>query len=63
MSVTVKIFTKAGSRPDLYATREFETLPMSIRRDPACSMVLEDPSKHLSRCHVERRAGPRSCAG
>jgi len=53
MSVTVKIFTKAGGRPSLYATREFDALPVSIGRDPACSMVLEDPHKHISRFHVE----------
>lgn len=53
MSVTVKIFTKAGGRPSLYATREFDALPISIGRDPACSMVLEDPHKHISRFHVE----------
>jgi predicted component of type VI protein secretion system len=53
MPVTVKIFTKAGGRPSLYATREFDTLPVSIGRDAACSMVLEDPQKHISRFHVE----------
>jgi predicted component of type VI protein secretion system len=53
MSITVKIFTKAGGRASLYATREFETLPVSIGRDATCSMVLEDPQKHISRFHVE----------
>ncbi|HEX7055278.1 MAG TPA: type VI secretion system-associated FHA domain protein TagH [Burkholderiales bacterium] len=53
MSITVKIFTKAGGRPSLYAAREFDALPVSIGRDPACSMVLEDPHKHISRFHVE----------
>ena len=54
MSITIKIFTKtAGRGPSLYATREFETLPVSIGRDAACSMVLEDPQKHISRFHVE----------
>jgi len=53
MSITVKIFTKAGGRPSLYATREFETLPVSIGRDATCSMLLEDPHKHISRFHVE----------
>jgi predicted component of type VI protein secretion system len=53
MSVTVKIFTQAGGRPSLYATREFDTLPISIGRDAACSVVLEDPYKHISRFHVE----------
>lgn len=53
MAVTVKIFTKAGGRPNLYATREFTALPVSIGRDATCSMVLEDPHKHISRFHVE----------
>jgi predicted component of type VI protein secretion system len=54
MSITVKIFTKTGGRgPSLYATREFDALPVSIGRDAACSMVLEDPQKHISRFHVE----------
>jgi predicted component of type VI protein secretion system len=53
MSITVKIFTKAGGRPSLYAAREFDTLPVTIGRDPACSMVLDDPYKHISRFHVE----------
>ncbi len=53
MSITVKIFTKAGGRPSLYAAREFDTLPVTIGRDAACSMVLDDPYKHISRFHVE----------
>jgi predicted component of type VI protein secretion system len=53
MSVTVKIFTKAGGRPSLYANREFEALPVSIGRDATCSIALEDPHKHISRFHVE----------
>lgn len=53
MPVTIKIFTKAGGRPSLYASREFAALPVSIGRDATCSMVLEDPHKHISRFHVE----------
>ena len=53
MPVTVKIFTKAGGRPNLYAAREFAALPVSIGRDATCSMVLEDPHKHISRFHVD----------
>src|SRR5690349_9403785 len=54
MSITVKIFTKTGGRgPSLYATSEFDTLPVSIGRDASCNMVLEDPHKHISRFHVE----------
>ena len=53
MPITVKIFTKAAGRPSLYAAREFDTLPISIGRDPTCHMVLDDPHKHISRFHVE----------
>ncbi len=53
MAVTVKIFTKAGGRPSLYATREFDALPVSIGRDASCNVTLEDPYKHISRFHVE----------
>ena len=53
MPVTVKIFTKVLGRPSVYASREFEALPVSIGRDPTCSMVLDDPQKHISRFHVE----------
>ena len=53
MSVTLKIFTKTSGRPGLYASREFEALPVSIGRDATCSIALEDPLKHISRFHVE----------
>ena len=53
MPITVKIFTKVLGRPSVYASREFEALPVSIGRDPTCSMVLDDPQKHISRFHVE----------
>ena len=53
MPVTVKIFTKQAGRPTLFQTREFETLPVTIGRDAACSLTLEDPHKHISRVHVE----------
>jgi predicted component of type VI protein secretion system len=54
MPITVKIFTKTGGHgPSLYATREFDTLPVSIGRDASCSMTLDDPQKHISRFHVE----------
>jgi type VI secretion system FHA domain protein len=54
MTVTVKIMKRApGGRPALYATRDFDVLPVSIGRDAACSIALEDPNKHMSRFHVE----------
>jgi predicted component of type VI protein secretion system len=54
MTVTVKIMKRSpGGRPALYATRDFDVMPVSIGRDAACSICLEDPNKHMSRFHVE----------
>jgi FHA domain-containing protein/type VI secretion system protein len=54
VSITVKILKRApGGRPTLYATRDLDRLPVSIGRDPACTIALEDPNKHMSRFHVE----------
>ena len=54
MSITVKILKRAADgRPSLYATRDFDVLPISIGRDAACTIALEDPNKHMSRFHVE----------
>lgn len=53
MTVTIKIFTKAAGRPTLYASRDLDVLPISIGRDAGCTIVVEDPHKHLSRFHVE----------
>ena len=53
MTVSVKILNRSGARPALYASRDFETAPISIGRDSTCSIVLDDPNKHISRFHVE----------
>ena len=53
MPVTIKIFTKQAGRPTLFQTRDFGTLPVTLGRDATCSLVLEDPQKHISRVHVE----------
>jgi type VI secretion system FHA domain protein len=54
MAITVKIMRRAtAGRPTLYASRDVDVLPVSIGRDAACSIVLEDPNKHISRFHVE----------
>ena len=54
MAITVKIMKRsAAGRPTLYATRDFDVLPVSIGRDATCSVALEDPNKHMSRFHVE----------
>ena len=43
----------AGARPTLYASRDLDKLPVTIGRDAACTIALEDPNKHMSRFHVE----------
>src|SRR6185503_9030120 len=54
MAITVKIMKRSSAgRPTLYATRDFDVLPVSIGRDATCSVALEDPNKHMSRFHVE----------
>src|SRR5258706_4001526 len=53
MTVSIKIFTHAAGRPTLYASRELDVLPITIGRDAGCTVVVEDPQKHLSRFHVE----------
>jgi type VI secretion system FHA domain protein len=54
MAITVKIMKRTpDGRPALYATRDIEVLPVSIGRDAACSICLEDPHKHMSRFHAE----------
>jgi len=51
--ISVKILNRSGTRPALYASRDFEQAPVSIGRDASCSVVLDDPNKHISRFHVE----------
>ena len=51
--ISVKILNRSGARPALYASRDFERAPVTIGRDSTCSMVLDDPNKHISRFHVE----------
>ena len=54
MAITVKIMKRTpDGRPALYATRDFDVLPVSIGRDAACTICLEDPQKHMSRFHAE----------
>src|SRR6266540_1007549 len=53
MPITVKIFNHSAARPTLYASHDFDRPPVSIGRDAACTMVLDDPHKHISRFHVE----------
>jgi predicted component of type VI protein secretion system len=51
--ISIRILNRSGTRPALYASRDFEHAPVSIGRDSSCSVVLDDPNKHISRFHVE----------
>jgi predicted component of type VI protein secretion system len=53
MPISVRILNRTGTRPALYASRDFDQPPVSIGRDSTCSVVLDDPNKHISRFHVE----------
>jgi len=53
MPISVRILNHTGTRPALYASRDFDRPPISIGRDSTCSVVLDDPNKHISRFHVE----------
>jgi predicted component of type VI protein secretion system len=53
MPISVRILNRTGTRPALYASRDFDQPPVSIGRDATCSVVLDDPNKHISRFHVE----------
>jgi predicted component of type VI protein secretion system len=53
MPIGVRILNRTGTRPALYASRDFDRPPISIGRDSTCSVVLDDPNKHISRFHVE----------
>ena len=53
MSLSLKISKKAGGRSDMIASRSWPQNRISIGRGEECTLVLEDPKKHVSRVHVE----------
>ena len=53
MSLSIKISKKLGGRSDLIANRTWPQHRISIGRGEECTLVLEDPKKHISRVHVE----------
>ncbi|HLX80199.1 MAG TPA: type VI secretion system-associated FHA domain protein TagH [Burkholderiales bacterium] len=53
MSLSIKISKKAGGRSDMIASRSWPQNKISIGRGEECTLVLEDPKKHVSRVHVE----------
>src|SRR5258706_2835501 len=53
MSLSLKISRKIGGRSDMIASRSWPQNRISIGRGEECTLVLEDPKKHISRVHVE----------
>ena len=53
MSLSIKISKKVGGRSDMIASRSWPQNRISIGRGEECTLVLEDPKKHVSRVHVE----------
>ena len=53
MSLSLKISKKVGGRADMIASRSWPQNRISIGRGEECTLVLEDPRKHVSRVHVE----------
>src|SRR3990170_7435810 len=53
MSLSLKISKKAGGRADMIASRSWPQNRITVGRGEECTLVLEDPKKHVSRVHVE----------
>jgi type VI secretion system FHA domain protein len=53
MPLSIKILKKVGSRSDMIASRSWPQSKITIGRGEECTLVLEDPKKHVSRVHVE----------
>jgi type VI secretion system FHA domain protein len=51
--LSIKILKKVGGRSDMIASRSWPHTKISIGRGEECTLVLEDPKKHVSRVHVE----------
>jgi type VI secretion system FHA domain protein len=53
MSLSIKVSKKVGGRADMIASRSWPQNRITIGRGEECTLVLEDPKKHISRVHVE----------
>src|SRR5258706_4198613 len=53
MSLSIKVSKKVDGRSDVIASRSWPQNRISIGRGEECTLVLEDPKKHISRVHVE----------
>lgn len=53
MSFSIKVSKRVGGRSDVIASRTWPQTRITIGRGEECTLVLEDPKKHVSRVHVE----------
>jgi type VI secretion system FHA domain protein len=53
MALSLKIMKKVGARSDMIASRSWPQNKITVGRGEECTLVLEDPKKHVSRVHVE----------
>ena len=53
MALSIKILKKVGARSDMIASRSWPQSKITVGRGEECTLVLEDPKKHVSRVHVE----------
>jgi type VI secretion system FHA domain protein len=53
MSLSVKVSRKIDGNLDMVGNRSWPQNRVSIGRGEECTLVLEDPKKHISRVHVE----------
>ena len=53
MALSLKILKKVGESSGMIASRSWPQNKISVGRGEECTLVLEDPKKHVSRVHVE----------
>ena len=53
MSLTLRIFSRAPGRKKLIDERVLDEERITVGRGATCTVVLEDPNRHLSRLHAE----------
>lgn len=53
MALSLKISKRVGGRADMIASRSWPHNRITVGRGEECTLVLEDPKKHVSRVHIE----------
>jgi type VI secretion system FHA domain protein len=53
MSLSLKISKKLDGRSDMISSRSWPQNRITVGRGEECTLVLDDPRKHISRVHVE----------